>query len=154
MKAIFCLVSRQTMANVLPVLMYKQETAILFAQPEERKSADNLEKLFKSKSIKVIRLDNLDAYNYLHFKEKIEEYTNKFDDNIALNLTVGAKLMVLAAYEVFAKENFIIIYCDTEHKNLIAIYPEYKIEKINAKLTIDDYLFSYGYKIIEKKDEN
>jgi len=90
----------------------------------------------------------------LHFKEKIEEYTNKFDDNIALNLTVGAKLMVLAAYEVFAKENFIIIYCDTEHKNLIAIYPEYKIEKINAKLTIDDYLFSYGYKIIEKKDEN
>lgn len=33
---IFCLVSRQPLANVLPVLMFKPKNVILFATPEEK----------------------------------------------------------------------------------------------------------------------
>lgn len=152
MTTMFCLVSRQSMANVLPVFMYKPQQAVLFSTPEEKKSADNLEKLFLSKSIKVKRINNLDAYNYLKFKEAVKQSLYETEGTVWLNVTGGTKLMALAAYEVFIENNKNIIYCDTEHKIIISLFPESKIEKLNADLTIKDYLLSYGYTIKEIKD--
>lgn len=152
MSTIFCLVSRQSMANVLPVLMFKPQQVVLFSTPEEKKSADNLEKLFQLKKIKVKRVDGLDAYNYLKFKDEVKQQLKNFEEEIILNVTGGTKLMALAAYEAFAEKDKKIIYCDTEHQKIISLMPEYKIENLQADISIEDYLLSYGYHIKETKD--
>ncbi|MEW6006310.1 MAG: DUF1887 family CARF protein [Stygiobacter sp.] len=147
MSTMFCLVSRQSMANVLPVLMFKPHQVVLFATPEEKKSADNLEKLFSSKSINVKRVNDLNAYDYVAFKNVVINEIQNYQTDICLNVTGGTKLMALAAYEVFAEANKRIIYCDTEHQHIISLMPEYKIENLQADISIEDYLLSYGYKI-------
>ncbi|MEG8945785.1 Card1-like endonuclease domain-containing protein [Rosettibacter firmus] len=154
MNTIFCLVSRQSMANVLPILMFQPKQVVLFSTPEECRSADNLEKLFKSKNIIVQRKDGLNAYDFTEFKNVINNEINKFHDDVCLNVTGGTKLMALAAYEAFKEHNKKIIYCDTEHQNIIFLSPEYKIENLKADLTIKDYLLSYGYQIKESKNVN
>lgn len=152
MNTMFCLVSRQSMANVLPVLMYKPSYVVLFATPEEKRSADNLQKLFQSKSISVKRIDGLNAYDFTNFKKIVSEELNSSVDETWLNITGGTKLMALAAYEAFAEKNKRIIYCDTEHQHIITLSPENKIENLIAEITISDYLLSYGYHIKETKD--
>lgn len=152
MLTLFCLVSRQSMANVLPVLMYNPQQVVLFPTPEEKRSANNLEKLFASKKIKVNRINDLNAYDYVGFKNVVQNEIKKYSDDIWLNITGGTKLMALAAYEAFTSNNKKIIYCDTEHQHIISIAPEYKIENLQANISIQDYLLSYGYSIKEIKD--
>ena len=154
MTTMFCLVSRQSMANVIPVLMYKPQHVVLFATPEEHRSADLLQSLFGSKSINVKRINGLNAYDYLSFKKVVSDLLEKTNGDVWLNVTGGTKLMALAAYEAFAEKEKTIIYCDTVHQNVIYLFPQNKIEKINATITIKDYLLSYGYKIVETRDIN
>lgn len=147
----FCLVSRQAMANVLPVLMYKPKNVVLFTTPEEKKSADNLAKLFKSKNFNVLRKDNLNAYDYVTFKDVVKNELMKFQEDVCLNVTGGTKLMALAAYEAFAEKDKTIIYCNTENNEIIYLFPVLKTEQLKLNLTISDYLSAYGYKIIDYK---
>lgn len=149
----FCLVSRQAMANVLPVFMYKPTDVILFTTPEENQCAKNLEELFLSKNIKVFRIENLDAYDYIKFKEAVKTQLEKIDSNdVVLNVTGGTKLMALAAYEAFAEKDKSIIYCDTEHQNIINLFPSYSLTPLKAELSVEEYLKAYGFKIVESKD--
>lgn len=154
MITMFCLVSRQSMANVIPVLMYKPQHVVLFATPEEHRSADLLQSLFGSKSINVKRINGLNAYDYLNFKKVVSNLLEQTNGDVWLNVTGGTKLMALAAYEAFAEKNKTIIYCDTIHENIIYLYPVNKVEKIQAHITIKDYLLSYGFKIVETRDIN
>jgi len=140
------------MANVLPVLMYRPKRVILFTTPQENYCADNLEKLFKSKKIIVARKDNLNAYDYITFKEVVKKELEKHNDSVWLNVTGGTKLMALAAYEAFVEKNNNIIYCDTEHSKIISLYPQYNLYELEANISINDYLLSYGYEIVETKD--
>ncbi|MCS7054490.1 MAG: DUF1887 family CARF protein [Ignavibacterium sp.] len=153
METMFCLVSRQTMANVLPVLMYNPKKVILFATPEEKNSADNLEKLFKSKRINVKRNDGLDAYDYVNFKSVVKNELDLSMGETWLNVTGGTKLMALAAYEAFAEKNRKIIYCNTERKQIIHLYPNPISENLELTLDINDYLISYGYEIISSRTD-
>lgn len=152
MLTMYCLVSRQAMANVLPVFMYNPSSVVLFTTPEENQCADNLEKLFKSKKISVKRKDNLDAYDYNSFKETVKQELEQSDTVVWLNVTGGTKLMALAAYEAFAEKDKKIIYCDTEHQKIITLFPKYYSEELKANLDIKDYLNSYGYEIVEHKN--
>lgn len=148
---IFCLVSRQTMANVLPVLMFQPKNVLLFTTPEENQCADNLEKLFKSKGIQVKRNDGLNAYDYIGFKEIISKELESAEGETWLNVTGGTKLMALAAYEAFAEKNKKIIYCNTERKQIIHLLPNLFVENLELNLSVEDYLSAYGYKIIQTK---
>jgi len=151
MNTIYCLVSRQAMANVLPVFMYKPSKVMLFTTPEENQCADNLNKLFESKKISVKIKDNLDAYDYTSFKETVKQELEQSEGDVCLNVTGGTKLMALAAYEAFAEKDKKIIYCDTEHQKIINLFPVNETAKLKAELTIGDYLNSYGYTIEETK---
>ncbi len=139
------------MANVLPVLMFQPKNVILFTTPEENYCADNLEKLIKSKNIKVKRIDGLDAYDYIKFKDAVKKELEFTEGETWLNVTGGTKLMALAAYEAFAENNKNIIYCDTEHQKIITLFPGYDVIDLKAELSIEDYLNSYGYTIEETK---
>lgn len=151
MNTMFCLVSRQAMANVIPVLMYKPNKVLLFATPEEKNTADHLEKLFNSKNINVNRIDDLDAYDYLKFKDCILNEINKASGDLWLNVTGGTKLMAFAAFEAFTEKDKKIIYCNTDRNQIIHLFPKLSIEKLNLNISIDDYLQSYGYKVVSSR---
>lgn len=142
------------MANALPVLMFKPKNAVLFVTPEERKSADNLENLFRSHSIGVVRIDDLNAYDYVNFKKSITDKLENLDADTVLNVTGGTKLMALAAYEVFAEKQKTILYCNTENNEIIFLYPRIKTTSLDLTLTITDYLRAYGYELLETKTQN
>lgn len=150
---IFCLVSRQAMANVLPVLMFQPKSVVLFTTPEEKLCADNLEKLFKSKGIKIKRNDGLNAYDYINFKDAVRSELEKTEGNVILNVTGGTKLMALAAYEAFAEKDKKIFYCNTENKQIIHLFPKLSTEPLTLNLSIKDYLISYGYEIVSTRTE-
>lgn len=139
------------MPNLLPVLMFKPKKIVLFETPEETFSAENLYNLFLSKNISVERVKNLNAYDFEGIKKVISDKV-KNENDACLNITGGTKLMALAAYEAFISQKKEIIYCDTEHKNIIFLSPDIKKINLNANLTIEDYLNSYGYTIISRKN--
>jgi hypothetical protein len=139
------------MANVIPVFMYKPSKVLLFATPEEKYTADHLEKLFISKNILVNRIDDLDAYDYLKFKDCIINEINKESGDLVLNVTGGTKLMAFAAYEAFAEKDKKIIYCNTDRNQIIHLFPKLSTEKLNLNISIDDYLQSYGYKVVASR---
>lgn len=151
MSTIFCLVSRQAMANVLPVLMFQPKSVVLFTTPEEKQCADNLEKLFKSKGIKVNRLDGLNAHDYINFKDVVKSELEKTEGDVILNVTGGTKLMAFAAYEAFAEKDKKIIYCNTENKHIINLFPQVNTQPLTLNLSIKDYLISYGYEIVSTR---
>jgi hypothetical protein len=141
------------MANVLPVLMFKPEKVVLFTTPQEKFCADNLENLFKSKGIKVYRRDGLDAYDFEGVKNIVKEKLDSFEGDVWLNVTGGTKLMALAAYEVFIESNKSIFYCNTAKNQIIRLYPSIHTEKLKLDLTIEDYLNSYGYKVLSTRTD-
>lgn len=153
MNTIFSLVSHQAMANVLPVLMFQPKSVVLFTTPEEKRCADNLEKLFKSKEIKIKRNDGLNAYDYINFKDSVKSELERTEGEAILNVTGGTKLMALAAYEAFAEKDKKIIYCDTENKQIIHLFPQLSTEPLTLNLSIKDYLISYGYQIVSTRTE-
>lgn len=154
MLTMFCLVSRQAMANVLPVFMYKPEKVFLLATPEEKLCADNLEKLFRSKAINVQRKDGLDAYDYIGFKNFVKQQLELQNNDTWLNVTGGTKLMAFAAYEAFAEKDKKIIYCNTERNQIIQLFPNLDTQELKLSLSVSDYLSSYGYNIVTTRTDN
>lgn len=154
MLTMFCLVSRQAMANVLPVLMYGPKNVFLLATPEEKSCANNLEKLFLSKNIEVQRKDGLDAYDYIGFKNFVKEQLELQNNDTWLNVTGGTKLMAFAAYEAFAEKDKKIIYCNTEKNQIIQLFPNLDTQELKLSLSLIDYLSSYGYNIVATRTEN
>ncbi|HMN17088.1 MAG TPA: DUF1887 family CARF protein [Ignavibacteriaceae bacterium] len=147
-----CLVSRQAMPNVIPVLMYNPDKVCLLMTPEERLCGIHLKDLFESKNIRVVTKENINAYQTDTVKKALSEFIeNDKPESLKINLTGGTKPMSFAAYD-FAKENNIpAFYCNTEEQQLLHLFPETKTEPFSVKLTIKDYLLSYGYKILEQK---
>jgi hypothetical protein len=146
-----CLVSRQAMANVLPVFMYQPQNVFLLSTPEEINCARHLQSLFMKKGIKVFLYDDISAYDDIDLNTKLELIFSSFEKDIFLNVTGGTKPMALAAYEYFRKNNKPVFYCNTEHLGIIHLLPLRKIENLKTNITIENYLAAYGYKIEEEK---
>lgn len=149
---IVCLVSRQAMANVLPVLMFKPQNVFLLSTSEELDCGRHLQSLFSSKNIKVFLYDNINAYDDEALIKRLNEIFDKYADDIVLNVTGGTKMMAIPAYEYFRERNKPVFYCNTDGHEIIHLFPQRKIEKINVQISITDYLVSNGYKIEEEKN--
>lgn len=152
-KIIVCLVSRQAMANVIPVLELKPDKVYLLITEEEKDVAFNLKKLFVTKKIDcVIFNDKIDAYNLTTVKNACGKIIKSEQVNYILNVTGGTKPMAIAAYETFRTNNFEVIYYDPVHHIILNLDSlSVKPKKVELKINIEDYLLSYGYSIIEEK---
>ncbi len=150
---IVCLVSRQAMPNVLPVLMMKPEIVYLLITEEEKSCGVHLKNLFESKNIKVITREGIDAYNPQTVTDCLIEILQQNEKtSLAINLTGGTKVMSFAAYDFAKEKNISAFYCNTEHQQIINLLPQKHFKKITAEITITDYLLAYGYRIVEIKN--
>lgn len=155
MKSIILLVSRQAMANVLPVLMYKPDKVYLLTTKEEAQCGNNLKQLFRDKKILVEEIKNIDAYDGKTVKNAINNILLKSkDEEIVLNLTGGTKLMALAAFQIANQKKINAFYCNTEKKEIIHLRPNKQSEKLKLDITVKDYLFAYGFRIVDSKIEH
>lgn len=150
MKTLICLVSKQAMANVIPALEMKPDKVILLSTSEEKNTAFNIQNvLLKNRINTVIYKDLISPYKL----EKIQKAINKIiaskDSEFILNVTGGTKIMAITAFEVFKENNLKVIYYDPDHHQIMKLYPGHSDEKVKLIISIEDYLLSYGYKIIE-----
>ncbi|MEM5807157.1 MAG: DUF1887 family CARF protein, partial [Candidatus Aenigmatarchaeota archaeon] len=101
MRAMVCLVSRQTMQNVLPILMYVPSNVYLLTTTEEKESGERIQRLCKQKKIEAELVEGIDAYDTGTVRSAIERIKSSMTQaELAINITGGTKLMSIAAYEV------------------------------------------------------
>lgn len=148
MDTMICLVSKQTMPNVIPVLMYKPKNVLLLWTKGFEGSLHNLSHLFLGKRISVrdICLDN--EYDIEGIQKKLNEVFGTLNGNVSVNITGGTKLMALAAYKFAEEKNLRILYCDTDNKVIRTLSSNNSTEPITCSLSVKDYLLAYGYDIV------
>ncbi len=152
MNSMMCLVSRQAMPNVLPVLMYKPDRVYMLMTDQEKLCGLHLKELFESKKIEVITKEEIQAYNPRTVTDTLLEIKRlSGKDNLSLNLTGGTKVMSISAYEFAKTNNIPAFYCNTENQKIIELLPQVSYQNLSVQLSIEDYLLSYGYRIKEKK---
>ncbi|MBD3339181.1 MAG: DUF1887 family protein, partial [Candidatus Lokiarchaeota archaeon] len=150
MKTLVCLVSRQVMANLIPILTFNIEKIELLYTKEEKRSHENLKRVLANTGLGFHVNEHLiDAYNFEGIQEKCEELINENND-ILLNTTGGTKVMAFAGFSVFTKHKKKIFYLDSYNNKIIRFNP-YSVEEHRVKISLDIMLAAHGYRIIENQ---
>lgn len=152
MKTLVCLVSRQVMANLIPILSLNIQKVELLYTKEEQRSHKNLKRVLKDTGLKFhINEHLIDAYDF----EGIRKLCSKLiaeNNKIVLNTTGGTKVMAFAAYTAFSAAEKPIFYLDSFNSKAIYLNP-YSEAKHPVKIDLDTMLAAHGYKIIGYKKE-
>jgi Domain of unknown function (DUF1887). len=89
---------------------------------------------------------------------KIEALVEKHDGTLEyiVNITGATKVMALAAYEIFRDlgQKVLIVYIPLGKNDFFQIFPRrkpLKMTEVKERLTLEQYLSSYGFTIINKK---
>ncbi len=160
----FCLVSKQALANLLPVLdgSFRPKRAVLFVTADMKNAAKNLADVFKRYQVSVSMCDIADPYDIKAIRDVVFEQAFQLrDNNIVLNMTGGTKTMAIGAQEAFASAGFPYFYLNHENDELQIIHTE-KVANSNqmevdrqvlsTKLTLETCLNAQGF-AVESKDE-
>ena len=153
-----CLVSDQTIPNILGIYHFKPEK-IIFC------STDRMEKEGKTDAImNTLKLCGLDysikSEKILVDQDCLEDCESKFNNEIAekyindkmtVNLTGGTKIMVLGAYKVLSKLAEQMIYTPIPKNEFVVVYPREGTCKSPASLSlrfsVEAYVTAYGVKV-------
>jgi hypothetical protein len=148
-----CLVSDQTIPNILPVVALKPDELLLLttSQMEDKgKSAHILA------CLKGIGLD----YDTRHHKIEVVEdsitdcqrklsvwMSGREDADFVVNLTGGTKIMSIAAFEQFKDYGSKMFYIPIGRNEMVNIFPKRssnQIMPLKQRMKVDDYLAAYG----------
>lgn len=146
MRTHICLISKQPLPNLIPLLMEKPQQAIFLVTPEMKIQAVRLRRLLQPRGIKVEEVD-IPAYDLEAVNGIIEEILRHRTGNseITLNVTGGTKISAMAAFLSFYTDNRRIIYLDTGGERLLQLSPSPKSVAIdNNLIRPKDYLAAYG----------
>jgi hypothetical protein len=139
------------MANVIPSLEIKPEKVILLTTSEESNTARNIKKVLENNKVKTeIFPGFISPYKLDKIKKSVEKIISGKGSEYILNVTGGTKTMAITAFEVFKENNMDVVYYDPDHNEIISMHPEKNPFKVNLKISIKDYLQSYGYIIKEE----
>lgn len=151
-----CLVSDQTIPNILPIAEYKPDELLLIssaAMEKKNKSAHIIA------SLKNMGLDYSNKFSVLQVIEdsivdchrKIDEWSTGRDDaKFIVNLTCGTKIMSIAAYEYFKDYGSKIFYVPIGQNQMVNIFPKRssnQVYPLNNRIKVLDYLAAYGLQV-------
>lgn len=142
-----CLVSRQTLQNLLPILHYRPRRVFFLSTKEEDASRVMLEAVLHACGITCEAPMYVDAYDPAHIAQACAAVRDRsHGEKLVVNLTGGTKVMSLAAYRVFSQVPCEIVYTDTPNSRLLILHPEGREpEPLRAKLDIFTYLRANGH---------
>ena len=147
-----CLVSAQATPNLLPVLdeNWRPQRVVLACSAQMKEAAQNLRHVIQTKGggVLVDLLDLPDAYDYAALSDAFLSYlAEHVDENIALNVTGGTKLMAVAAQEVFRSEGKPVFYVNLESDEVLVIGEKASSQPLRAKLKVHEMLRAHGYSV-------
>lgn len=150
-----CLVSAQATPNLLPLLddAWRPRRVVLACSVQMKEKAQALRSVIQTKGggMTVEILDLPDAHDYAALSDAFLNYLAEHaDDNIALNVTGGTKLMAVAAQEVFRSEGKPVFYVNVETDEVLLIGGVGKkaaSQPLRAKLKVHEMLTAHGYQV-------
>ncbi|MBI3303620.1 MAG: DUF1887 family protein [Deltaproteobacteria bacterium] len=142
-----CLVSRQTLQNLLPILHYRPQRVFFLSTREEDASRVSLEAVLRERGVACEPPVYVDAYDPADIAQACAGLRDRLrGERLIVNLTGGTKIMSLAAYRVFSQLNCEIVYTDTPNSRLLVLHPEGRApEPLRADLDIFTYLRANGH---------
>ena len=147
----FCLVSAQATPNLLPLLddAWRPHRVVLACSAPMKAAAQTLRAVIQTKgSISVELLDLPDAYDYAALSDVFLSYLAEHaDENIALNVTGGTKLMAVAAQEVFRSAGKPVFYVNVETDEVLVIGEKSASQPLRARLKVHEMLKAHGYSV-------
>ncbi|WP_305908195.1 DUF1887 family CARF protein [Methylomarinum sp. Ch1-1] len=142
------LISAQSVPNITPILdeRFRPDRVVMLVSPDMRARADDLERIYQPRGVKVQRWFVDDAWDVEHIRNRVMELLTEYEqDDIVLNATGGTKPMSIAAYEVFRTFDKAIFYVHPEADRLIWMHPgDRDTVDLADKIKIKEYLQSYG----------
>ncbi len=154
-KVLVSLVSAQTIPNIEFINEFKNEIdSYLFISTEFMESSKMnrtnciLEGADIIKSEYQIIIVKEDSVSDIEFK--LANINNS--DKYIVNLTGGTKMMSIATYNFFSKENAEIYYKPIRTNQIISVKDDSVFKEINNRIGVIDYLKSYGIAINRKTD--
>lgn len=152
-----CLVSEQTVPNILSIHHFKPEKIVFCTtdKMEKQKRTDAIINTLKLYDMNykdtheriIVDQDCLDDCE-IKFSEAARRYSN---DEVVINLTGGTKIMVLGAYNSFKSIAKQMIYTPIPKNEFITVFPKddscKKPFSYNLKLSVEAYVTAYGVKI-------
>lgn len=145
-----CLVSAQATPNLLPVLdeAWRPRKLVLACSAQMKEAAQALRSLVQTKGggIVVEMLDLPNAYDYAALSDTFLNYLAEHaEEDIALNVTGGTKLMAVAAQEVFRSTGKPVFYVNVENDEVLVIGAQATSQPLRAKLKVHEMLKAHGY---------
>lgn len=147
MSVMLCLVSRQTLQNLLPILHYRPQRVFFLSTREEDASRIALEQVVRDLGIVCEPPLYVDAYDPTGVAAVCAQLRDRLHgEQLIVNLTGGTKVMSLATYRIFSQASCEIIYTDTPNARLLKLHPESsQPEPLRAALDIPMYLRANGH---------
>lgn len=148
MKIHVCLVSAQATPNLTPTLddALKPERVVLVTSTDMRMQAGHLGNVLKRRGLKVEQLDIADAYDYAAIEDALLDWLSRHEEEeVALNVTGGTKLMAMAAQSVFAGNGKPIFYVNAETDDIIFLGRRDLTRRLPERIKLRDYLEAHGY---------
>jgi len=162
-----CLVSAQATPNLLPVLddAWRPTKVVLACSAQMKTAAVALRAVIQTKcpGLVVETLDLPNAYDYGALSDAFLTYlADHADENIALNVTGGTKLMAVAAQEVFRSAEKPVFYVNVETDEVLVIghasgttpgtaagdkADRATSQPLRAKLKVHEMLRAHGYTV-------
>lgn len=141
-----CLISRQTMQNVLPILHMQPQRVVCLSTREEDSSRTYLEAVLQGQHIALDAPLYVDAYTPADTVRACQQLLARYGaEQLVANLTGGTKVMSLAAFRTFAAAGVPCLYTDTPHQRLLYLYPETQAaEPLVTRVDVLTYLQAHG----------
>jgi hypothetical protein len=129
---------------------WRPRKVVLACSAQMRDAAHAVRALIQTKGggIAVEMLDLPNAYDYAALSDTFLNYlADHADENIALNVTGGTKLMAVAAQEVFRSAGKPVFYVNVESDEVLVIGGPAVSQPLRAKLKVHEMLKAHGYSV-------
>lgn len=158
----FCLISAQAAANLLPILdpKFKPQKAVFLVSNKMKEQAKFLKNTVEKLGVKVVLEDLAEVFEFAELEDRIADLVSQYEnENVALNVTGGTKLMAIAAQNVFSMAEKPIFYMDTDNNRIIFVSQSIERERmadihLSTKITMESYLMAYGHSVLSEQALN
>lgn len=157
-KILVSLVSDQSAPNITFIKQFKEQAnSFLFLSTDDMEGKGMSNSIINSSAIDKDRTKVLivDPHKFDSVPEAVVSYLNTLgseeETHFFVNITLGTKMMSLGAYKIFTEiSNARIYYIPFGFNGYKEIHPMSQSALFEAKVSVDEYLKSYGVKILSK----
>ena len=148
----FCLVSKQQVANIIPILheSFRPKRVVLLVTQGMRDKEPHARMMMQSMGLKVDTKE-IGSYDLKAIREQVLSVLSEHEGHaVGLNVTGGTKLMALGAYEALSADpENMVFYLDTDNQRILRLAPEFAEFPLPELLDVHTAFRAYGFSVEE-----